>query len=37
VGQIQSQAGRQLDGYGEWCLEFRRGGRYGEEDWAILS
>ena len=24
----ESQAGRQSDGYGEWCLELRRGGRY---------
>jgi len=22
----ESQAGRQSDGYGGWCLEFRRGG-----------
>ena len=28
----ESQAGRQSDGYGGWCLELRRGGRYGEED-----
>src|SRR6218665_3423319 len=28
----QSQAGRQSDGYGGWCLELRRGGRYGEDD-----
>ena len=27
----ESQAGRQSDGYGEWYLELRRGGRY-EED-----
>src|SRR6218665_123855 len=26
----ESQAGRQLDGYGGWCLELRRGGRYGD-------
>src|SRR6218665_3248479 len=25
----ESQTGRQSDGYGEWCLELRRGGRYG--------
>src|SRR6218665_2686386 len=24
----ESQAGRQSDGYGGWCLELRRGGRY---------
>jgi len=23
----ESQAGRQTDGYGGWCLELRRGGR----------
>ena len=28
----ESQAGRQLDGYGGWCLELRRGGRYGDDD-----
>ena len=28
----ESQAGRQSDGYGGWCLELRWGGRYGEED-----
>src|SRR6218665_555044 len=28
----KNQAGRQSDGYGGWCLELRRGGRYGEED-----
>jgi len=27
----ESQAGRQSDGYFGWCLELRRGGRYGEE------
>src|SRR6218665_2081250 len=27
-----SQADRQSDGYGGWCLEFRRGGRYDEDD-----
>jgi len=26
------QAGRQSDGYGGWCLEFKRGGRYGKEN-----
>ena len=25
----ESQAGRQSDGYDEWCLELRRGGRHG--------
>ena len=25
----ESQAARQSDGYGGWCLELRRGGRYG--------
>jgi len=24
----ESQTGRQSDGYGGWCLELRRGGRY---------
>ena len=28
----ESQAGRQSDGYGRWCLELRRGGRYKEDD-----
>src|SRR6218665_951967 len=28
----ENQAGRQSDGYGGWCLELRRGGRYGEDD-----
>src|SRR6218665_879224 len=28
----ESQAGRQSDGYGGWCLEFRRVGRYQEDD-----
>ena len=28
----ESQAGRQSDGYGGWCLELRRGGRYGDDD-----
>src|SRR6218665_973269 len=28
----ESQAGRQLDGYGGWCLELRREGRYGDDD-----
>ena len=28
----ESQAGRQSDGYGGWCLELRRGGRYEEDD-----
>ena len=28
----ESQAGRQSGSYGGWCLELRRGGRYGEED-----
>ena len=28
----ESQTGRQSDGYDGWCLELRRGGRYGEED-----
>src|SRR6218665_3749511 len=28
----ESQAGRQSDRYGGWCLELRRGGRYGEDD-----
>src|SRR6218665_1388994 len=28
----KSQAGRHSDGYGGWCLELRRGGRYGEDD-----
>src|SRR6218665_2090628 len=28
----ESQAGRQLDGYGGWCLELRQGGRYGDDD-----
>jgi len=28
----ESQAGRQSDGYGGWCLELRRGGKYGEDD-----
>src|SRR6218665_2415202 len=28
----ESHAGRQLDGYGGWCLELRRGGRYGDDD-----
>jgi len=29
----ESQAGRQSDdGYGGWCLELRRGGRYGKDD-----
>jgi len=35
VGQdSDSQAFRHQtgDSYGEWCLEFRGGGRYGEED-----
>src|SRR6218665_2523734 len=27
----ESQAGRESDGYGRWCLELRRGRRYGEE------
>src|SRR6218665_179989 len=27
----ESQAGRQSDGYGGWCLELRRGGRDGED------
>ena len=27
----ESQAGRQSDGYGGWCLELRRGERYEEE------
>src|SRR6218665_1915407 len=26
------QAGRQSDGYGRWCLELRRGARYGEDN-----
>ena len=26
----ESHAGRQSAGYGGWCLELRRGGRYGE-------
>src|SRR6218665_3121539 len=30
-----SQAGRQSDGYGGWCLELRRGGRYKEDDKAV--
>src|SRR6218665_122562 len=29
---LESQAGRQSDGYGGWCLELRRGGRYEEDD-----
>src|SRR6218665_685151 len=28
----ESQAGRQSDGYGGWCLELRRGGRYEEDN-----
>src|SRR6218665_4159918 len=28
----ESQAGRQSDGYGRWCLELRRGARYEEDD-----
>ena len=28
----ESQAGRQSDGYGGWCLELKWGWRYGEED-----
>ena len=28
----ESQAGGQSDGYGGWCLELRRGGRYEEDD-----
>src|SRR6218665_502191 len=28
----ESHAGRQSDGYGGWCLELRRGGRYEEDD-----
>src|SRR6218665_876190 len=28
----ESQAGRQSDGYGGWCLELRWGGRDGEDD-----
>src|SRR6218665_1962753 len=32
----ESQAGRQLDGYGGWCLELRRGGRYGDDDEKTL-
>ena len=28
----KSQAGRQSDGYGGWCLELRRGGRHVDED-----
>src|SRR6218665_921158 len=28
----ESQAGRQSGGYGGWCLELRRGGRYGVDD-----
>ena len=27
----ESQAGRQSDGYGGWCSELRRGGRYREK------
>ena len=29
---LESQSGRQSDGYGGWCLELRREGRYGDED-----
>jgi len=29
---LEIQVGRQPDGYGGWCLELRRGGRYREED-----
>src|SRR6218665_2686006 len=35
IGSVQdpeSQAGRQSDGYGGWCLELRRGGRYRDDD-----
>src|SRR6218665_834465 len=28
----KSQAGRQSDGNGGWCLELRLAGRYGEDD-----
>src|SRR6218665_1465892 len=29
------QAGRQSDGYGGWCLELRRGGRYeARQEWV---
>ena len=28
----ESQAGRQIDGYGGWCLELRLGGRYMYEE-----
>ena len=28
----ESQAGRQSHGYGGWCLELGRGGRYEEDD-----
>src|SRR6218665_646212 len=28
----KSQAGRQSDGSGGWCLELSQGGRYGEDD-----
>ena len=28
----ESQAGRQSDGFGGWCLELRHGGRYEEVD-----
>ena len=28
----ESQASRQSDGYGGWCVELRRGGRYGDDD-----
>jgi len=29
---LESQAGRQSEDYGGWCLELRRGGMYGKED-----
>ena len=31
-GSISRESGRKTGGYGGWCLELRRGGRYGEED-----
>src|SRR6218665_3920931 len=28
----ENQAGRESDGYGGWCFEFRRGRRYEEDE-----